>query len=95
MIQTQTQQGLMTAPAMSSAFPMSSGQPTFQSFNQAARAPVPNYSVPQPMTGNFSQFSSPMSQPATSLFTSSDSGTFLLNCSFFLVDKEQFSVSAY
>eukprot|EP00105_Crassostrea_gigas_P019805 XP_011438416.1 PREDICTED: ADP-ribosylation factor-binding protein GGA1 isoform X1 [Crassostrea gigas] len=72
---TQTQQGLMTAPAMSSAFPMSSGQPTFQSFNQAARAPVPNYSVPQPMTGNFSQFSSPMSQPATSLFTSSDSDT--------------------
>lgn len=75
LIQTQTQQGLMTAPAMSSAFPMSSGQPTFQSFNQAARAPVPNYSVSQPMTGNFSQFSSPMSQPATSLFTSSDSGT--------------------
>nr|XP_034314010.1 ADP-ribosylation factor-binding protein GGA1 isoform X5 [Crassostrea gigas] len=70
-----TQQGLMTAPAMSSAFPMSSGQPTFQSFNQAARAPVPNYSVSQPMTGNFSQFSSPMSQPATSLFTSSDSDT--------------------
>ncbi|XP_034314010.2 ADP-ribosylation factor-binding protein GGA1 isoform X5 [Magallana gigas] len=70
-----TQQGLMTAPAISSAFPMSSGQPTFQSFNQAARAPVPNYSVSQPMTGNFSQFSSPMSQPATSLFTSSDSDT--------------------
>lgn len=92
MIQTQTQ-GLMTAPAMSSAFPVSSGQPTFQSFNQAARAPVPNYSVSQPMTGNFSPFSSPMSQPTTSIFTNSDSGTCYWTVAFF-VDKEWSSVNA-
>nr|XP_022319091.1 ADP-ribosylation factor-binding protein GGA1-like isoform X3 [Crassostrea virginica] len=61
---------ITTAPPMSSPFPMSSAQPTFQSFNQAIRPPVPNYS--QAMTGNYSQFTS---QPTTSLFSSSDSDT--------------------
>ncbi|XP_061196347.1 ADP-ribosylation factor-binding protein GGA1-like [Saccostrea echinata] len=66
---------LTTAPVMNNAFTMSGGQPTFQAFNQPIRAPVPTYSISQPMTGNFSQFPPQTSQPTTSLLMSSDSDT--------------------
>ena len=71
--QPQTQ-SLTTAPVMNNAFSMSGGQPTFQAFNQPMRAPVPTYSIPQPSSGNFSQFPSQMPQPTSSLLMSSDSG---------------------
>ncbi|XP_048758958.2 ADP-ribosylation factor-binding protein GGA1-like isoform X5 [Ostrea edulis] len=73
-VSTQTQ-NLTTAPAMNNAFSMSGGQPTFQAFNQPMRAPVPNYSISQPSTGNFSQFPSQISQPTSSLLIGSDSDT--------------------